>query len=74
MKLITKKDVLKMTGTIVAGVLSNPACGYLLGDQYQQQELIRNTFQNVINAFSTIGVPMEEDNDCNLDKDKTQDV
>ena len=61
MEPITKKDVLQMTGTIVAGILSNPASGIQAHDQYGQQQVIEQTFQNVISSFSSIGLTIEEE-------------
>jgi len=60
MEPVNKKDLLEMTGIIVAGILSNPVNGNLGTDQYQQQQLIQMTFQNVVTSFSSLGVPLED--------------
>ncbi len=61
MEPITKKDILEMTAMIVAGILSNPASAVFIDDQYRQQQIIIQTFQNITDAFSSISVPLATD-------------
>ena len=58
---VNKKDVLIMSGTIIAGILSNPNSQILPSDAYGRQNLISSVIQEVLNAFYQSGFDMEEE-------------
>ncbi len=56
-----RKDVMQMVATIVAGILSNPACGISASDYYLRQQLIWQTTQDVVNSVAQLGIVITEE-------------
>lgn len=58
---ITRKQMLEMTATIVAGIMSNPSNGNTAMDNYSQQQAIVNTMKNLDQAFMQMGFRVVDD-------------
>jgi hypothetical protein len=63
MKTFTKKEVLEMTAIIVAGIFSNPGIGGIVNHQYDRQQMICQTINDVEAALYQVGYSLDVEAD-----------